>query len=128
MLTRSMTSAHKPTARGNALADLDDEHFEPLAAERACSVLVARWQRRRDRQVVADEERKGLGHHREIAVEPVELPAHAVKPADQRRVAARVPLWIEEAIQCRFDDGRLVGPWSLGRKFEPLRYAVGYIG
>ncbi|MEY9529205.1 hypothetical protein ABIF70_010346 [Bradyrhizobium japonicum] len=117
--------SHKPTTGGDPFADLGDEHFEPFAPQSAGGVLVTSGQRWGNCQVVPNEKCDGLGHDREVAVGSFELPAHAVKSSDQRRVATCVSLWIQKAVERGIHDGRLVAARTLCGKFQSLSDAIG---
>ena len=104
-----------------------DEYLEALAAEGSCGLLVARWQRWGDGQVIANEQRHRFGHDRGIAIKPIELAADPIETPDQRAVAAGVAVGIEEPVEGCVDNRRAVGPGSLCRKRKPFGNMIGQI-
>ena len=55
------------------------ETFVPLTAFQLCSCVRIGWQRRRDRQPEADEQRQGLDRNSGVAFEPLNLSRQSIK-------------------------------------------------
>ena len=83
----------KPLASGELPANLRDEDLEPLFPQQPSRFLIVGWQRRCDRQEVANEQGESFGCDGHIALDSLGQRAEFIEPARHYVIDAWRQLW-----------------------------------
>ena len=112
--------SHERRAQMNTPPDLCGKLFESFEPESTRGALLRLRQRRRNGEVVSSVQGDGLIDDFEVVLELLELTAHAVEAAQQRRVVDGLGAGIKKAIEGGLHDCRLARAWALGGRFQPF--------
>jgi hypothetical protein len=122
-----MTSVTKPVSAATRLATSLTKDLVALASDRLRGPPLTLRERRRNRQIVAHEQRQGFAGHYGFAVQTPDAPDQRAESLVHLVARLRRGRWVHEAGE------RLVDQRGLGRagapefQVEPPRYIVGQI-